>query len=291
MNYKLRAGEKLSGGIRRVARKQMERAAELLRKRSSDAQGRSVHEARQWLKKSRATLRLVRPAVGGRVCRREDRKLRRVARGLARRRDAEVLVLTLETLRSGRRELAEDRVWEKLQQIFLKRRDEFLRRSRSEKRNCRAELRSARRKVKDWPLKQLRWADLCRGVGQVYREGRKAQRRSQLTRTTGDLHEWRKRVKELWHGLRVLEMELPHALDGFVKGMKELGELLGNDHDLAVLEAAVKTCKLEAQELKAVRRRIQARRATLQQTAFKLGAAAVRGGTGGVCRADKEGCD
>jgi CHAD domain-containing protein len=271
MNYKLKAGEKLPDGIRRVARKQMARAARRLRKDDSDARGTSLHEARQWLKKARATLRLVRPALGGRVCEREDRKLREVARGLARRRDAEVLVMTLESLRSGGRELAEDRVWERLQQIFLKRREKHSEGLRAQKRKCGKALNSSRRRVKEWPLKKLRWTDLCRGAGKVYRQGRDAQGRAELTRATEDLHKWRKRVKELWYGLQILEPELPRAMGNFAERMKDLGELLGNDHDLAMLEAALKTCGLEAGELKAVVGRVRTRRAGLQQTAFKLG--------------------
>jgi CHAD domain-containing protein len=261
MNYKLKPGEKLSAGIRRIARKQMDRAARLLKNSADDARGRSLHEARQWLKKARATLRLVRPALGGGVWRREDRRLREVARGLARPRDAEVLVMTLETLRSGRRELAEDRVWEKLQQIFLKRRGQFAKGLQAE----------TRRRVNDWPLKKLRRPDLCLGAGRVYREGRKAQQRAEQTRATEDLHEWRKRVKELWYGLRMLESELPEALAGFAAKLKDLGEILGNDHDLAMLETTLKTCKVNAEELKAIKGRVRTRRAGLQQTAFKLG--------------------
>lgn len=269
MHYKLKSGEKLSNGIRRVARKQMGRAGELLRE-SAGAQGGSIHEARQWLKKARATLQLVRPALGDKVCRREDGKLRKIARRLARRRDAEVLVTTLETLRSGRRELAEDRAWEKLQQIFLKRREASVE-SLPDLQKFRGELRELRARVNDWPLKKLHASDLRRGLGRVYRDGRKAMQRSEKTRTTEDFHAWRKRVKELWHGLRILEPELPAAMAGFAPGLKELGEHLGNEHDLAVLEAALATCKLDTDELKVVKKRVQLRRAALQQTALKQG--------------------
>ncbi len=272
MNYKLRAGEKLPDGVRRIARKQLERAAGLLGKGAADARGRSLHEARQWLKKARATLRMVRPALGEKLSRREDRRLRGIARELAQRRDADVLVMTVEAFRGRERIGGKERaVWEKLRRIFLKRREELPGGSRGGKRKCRLALRSARRRAGDWPLKKLRWEDLCAGAGRVFREGQAAMRKSGRTRATEDLHEWRKRVKDLWYELRILEPVKSKGLARLADGMKKLSKHLGNDHDLGMLEGALKTCALEAGELKLVLRRVRARRAALQRTAFKLG--------------------
>jgi CHAD domain-containing protein len=270
MRCKLKRGEKLSEGIRRVARKQLGLAAGLLRA-ETDPRGGSVHEARQWLKKARATLQLAKPALGDEFCRREDGKLRKIAHGLARRRDAEVLVLTLEALRSGRRDVAEDRTWEKLQQIFLKRRDSFSGELRAERRKCRAGLKAARGRVDDWPLKKLRWPHLCRALGRIHREGRKALQKAERTRATDDFHAWRRRVKELWYDLRILEAVLPAAMNRRARGMQELGEHLGNEHDLAMLEEALATCKLGVEEQRMVRGRVRSRRAALQQAALKQG--------------------
>jgi hypothetical protein len=69
--------------------------------------------------------------------------------------------------------------------------------------------------------------------------------------------------------ISLTDARMAKAMHGFADGMKNMGELLGNDHGLAVPEAALKTCKLDAEELKAVRG--QAQRAALQQTVFKLG--------------------
>jgi CHAD domain-containing protein len=272
MNYKLRAGEKLPDGIRRIARKQLGRAAGLLGKKAAGARDRTLHEARQWLKKARATLRMVQPALGDGIWRREDRKLRGIARELAQRRDAEALLATVEILCGGKRAGGgENAVWEKLRRIFLKRIGEFAGETRGPRRKCRLALRAARRRAEEWPLKKLHWEDLRAGVGTVYREGRKAMREAGRTRMAEHLHEWRKRVKDLWYELRILEPVQAKGMERVADGMKKLSEYLGNDHDLAMLEGALKTCGLEAGEMKLVLGRVRARREELQRAAFKLG--------------------
>ena len=57
-----------------------------------------MHGARKDLKKTRALLRLVRPALPGKVYRRENRELRDIARALSSTRDADVLVAVVDGL-------------------------------------------------------------------------------------------------------------------------------------------------------------------------------------------------
>lgn len=258
-------------GIRRIARSQMERAGTLLGKASANGGGQTLHEARQWLKKARATLRLARPELGEEFWRREDRKLRKIARGLARRRDAEVLVATVEQLRPAQANPGEDRIWAKLRRIFMKRREKTLGGSREERKKYRRALREARRRVRDWPLEDADLGGLCRGVGRVYREGGNAMLKAGRTHGTEDLHEWRKRVKDLWYEFRILEPLQPKRMVKLADGMKKLSKQLGDDHDLAVLEEAVKKSKLDPDEIKTVLGRVRARRLGSQREAFKLG--------------------
>ena len=50
-----------------------------------------------------------------------------------------------------------------------------------------------------------------------------------------NLHEWRKRAKDLWYQLRILRDAWPRLLGVTVDQAHELTELLGDHHDLAVL--------------------------------------------------------
>ncbi len=54
-----------------------------------------------------------------------------------------------------------------------------------------------------------------------------------------DLHEWRKRVKYLRHQMEALEALQPVLLGAYAALLDELGELLGVDHDHAVLADTV----------------------------------------------------
>jgi CHAD domain-containing protein len=48
-------------------------------------------------------------------------------------------------------------------------------------------------------------------------------------------HEWRKRTKDLWYQLRMVEDAWPELLGATVGQAHELTDLLGGHHDLAVL--------------------------------------------------------
>src|SRR5579871_2679578 len=80
MNYKLKPGEELDAGIRRIARKQVAHARALLGRGGGESGGESIHEARKWLKKIRALLRLVRPALDIAEYRRQNEASRGAAR-------------------------------------------------------------------------------------------------------------------------------------------------------------------------------------------------------------------
>ena len=55
------------------------------------------------------------------------------------------------------------------------------------------------------------------------------------------IHEWRKRVKDLWYQQRLLRDAWSPVLRAYADQADELGEALGDDHDLAVLAAALES--------------------------------------------------
>ena len=86
-------------------------------------------------------------------------------------------------------------------------------------------------------------------------------------------HEWRKRAKYLWYQLRVLEPVWPAALSGMVGEADRLSDLLGEDHDLAVLRAqlAALTAETNSGSVEELFARIDRRAKGLQTQAFSLG--------------------
>mgnify|MGYP003780078465 CR=1 FL=1 len=51
--------------------------------------------------------------------------------------------------------------------------------------------------------------------------------------TDANFHEWRKRVKYLWYHVRILEASWPPVMAALTSELDVLGDLLGEDHDLA----------------------------------------------------------
>src|SRR4051812_4537805 len=96
MKLQLKGGQRVEPEIRRIARKEISAIVKQLATRGPQNEGESLHEARKHLKKIRALLRLLRDDLGDRTYRKENRSFRDVGRVLSPRRDAEVLVKTLE---------------------------------------------------------------------------------------------------------------------------------------------------------------------------------------------------
>ena len=69
----------------------------------------------------------------------------------------------------------------------------------------------------------------------AYDRGRRAMEEVIATATDAALHEWRKRTKDLRYAMELLQCASPAVGKSLVKRADELTDLLGNDHDLAVL--------------------------------------------------------
>ena len=102
MSFELKADESLPDGIRRLAKKELEQVREYMEGHTKDSRDDIVHESRKCLKKVRAVLRLVRPAIGRKTYRHENTTLRDAARPLTEVRDARILVDTFDNIMKQR---------------------------------------------------------------------------------------------------------------------------------------------------------------------------------------------
>jgi CHAD domain-containing protein len=234
-------GEPLGEALQRMTLGQLDLAIELLA-RDGDLDGkaldaRAIHETRKALKRLRALVGLLREEFGEQQSRREHEILRDAARRLAGARDAEVMVGTLDALLQRHpRKLARQRSLIELRKRLVAERVVAVRRA-GDARDTRAqvlrELRSLRERAQQWNLperpgialveKDLRW---------IYRQG--YDRKGRVARGKGGarkLHEWRKRVKDLRYAAEIL------GLRPLARRAEELGDLLGEEHDLVVLAA------------------------------------------------------
>jgi len=159
----------------------------------------------------------------------------------------------------------------KLHRVLKERLREALHQSNGNGKKFQSELRAAQRHAKKWPVGNLTWTDLACGIGQTYKRGSEAFQVAGRTRKPEDLHEWRKRAKDLWYQLRILKPVDEQDIASLADQMKKLGQLLGDDHDLFMIGEASKTAELNCRELEAIADLVHRRRKRLQREAFQLG--------------------
>jgi len=262
--YRLNEDEPLPDGIRRIARGRIDHAIDELRGKTDSTPEEAVHEARKDMKKLRALLRLARGELGEDTFSRENACFRDAARELAGARDSDVMLETL-----GALELSPGVGFELRKAIEADRRRNGAGDRAGAARDALAILKEARNRVGDWPLEHDSFEAVAGGLGRTYRRGRRALKAAGAEPSVEALHEWRKRVKELWYDHTLLCALWPPVMAAAGDEAHELSELLGDDHDLAVLASWVSENGEAGPELfEAVDRR----RDELQQEAFALGA-------------------
>jgi CHAD domain-containing protein len=265
--YKLKAGETVPRGIARIARGRIDHALDELEGRSDSSPEEGVHEARKDMKKLRAVVRLVRDEVGDHVYRRENDCFRDAGRELSGLRDADVMLSTLATLDTG---IPEEAVGELRQALEAHK----IRTAAGARQQASAQvveiLTTARRRIGRWPLDGDGFEAVAGGLERIYRRGRKDFLRARAEPTTENLHEWRKRVKDLWYHLTILRTAWPPVMDALADEAHTLSEHVGDDHDLSVLLAWAEENAPDSAA--AIAGPVERRRDELQAKAFELGA-------------------
>lgn len=240
-SYRLRGGEPAAAGMRRIARGRAERAAGRLRKAGEDDLAAAIHGARKDLKKLRAVLRLVREELGEKHFERENQRYREAARLLATSRDAEVKLQTLRALRErcgAQLTTAATEAWEA---ALLADRDRL---ASAEAGELGERIEAALRMIEtgaqetgDWPLCEEGWKLVAAGLTEAYREGREELEVVKAGGSDLEIHELRKRVKDLWYQQRLLVEAWPGPIGAAVAELDSMAEMLGEHHDLSMLAA------------------------------------------------------
>jgi CHAD domain-containing protein len=234
----------------------------------------AIHRVRKNIKKLRALLRLVKKKVPGREYRRATRALRRAAAPLAGPRDAHVKQQALEKLLDhfgGQVSKSEFRaIGQELEKRWREEMRRFNERPSSE--TIRAVFVRLSRDMMELPIAGKGWAVIAPGIRTTYRAGRK-QYRAVLKESSDDqLHRWRKRVKDLWYQVRLLRPIWPKQVRALSAELKDLGEYLGEVHDLVLLKETVSRRKDDhAKAVEALGALIDRRRTELCLAALDLG--------------------
>jgi len=282
MSYQLEIAEPIDVGVRRIATELIDDAIARVEAPDRDRHD-AVHEVRKNCKKLRGLLRLIRPRAP-KLYKAENKHFRDAAASLSGIRDAEAALESYDALldafdgevdRQGlaplRRALTlhKNHLAENVADLDA-RLDAFGER-----------MHEARKRVSDWrlpsddPKKGKRGFGLLEGgLAKTYKRGRKAMEVAYDDPGVETFHEWRKRAKYLRYHLRLLRPAWPRLLKRTRSEVKTLGDLLGDDHDFAVLEEVL-TAALgdnpDEARLDVLRALMRQRSVQLREQAYWLG--------------------
>jgi hypothetical protein len=230
----------------------------------------AVHDVRRCLKKARAQLRLLRSGFDDITYRREDAALRDAGRTLAPVRDAHSLVAALDVLRERHARALRAANLAALRKRLLARHAQAQARLRAPDRiaDCVRMLRDCDERLQAlapaWPERLL----IASGLQRIYRNGRRALRSARKQDTPDALHDWRKHVKYLLNAVLALQEIQKVAPSDVSRSADRIADWLGDDHDLALIDALVGRAVRE----QALRTVIARRHAQLRKRALKQGA-------------------
>ena len=96
-------------------------------------------------------------------------------------------------------------------------------------------LEDAMERASNWEIGEDGFDAIEAGLMKTYRRARRAMALAYEHPSTANFHEWRKRVKYHWHHSLLLRRICPKLMKPHRRQAELLGELLGQDHDYAVL--------------------------------------------------------
>jgi CHAD domain-containing protein len=275
MAYRFETDDSVRTSFQRVGVEQLDRAIGRLTDDVDHEPASAIHDARKAIKKERSLLRLAAPAIDREQRRRVNAALRQTAHELGRAREADALLSALDgiakrfagqvpeaTIDALRDRLAADQDAERTAL------DERAVPSRAAR-----QLQAIQPILQDLRVERDGWPAVGGGLRRSYRRGRRAMARAAGSSSPERMHEWRKRAKDLWYHLRLLEPTLPGTMSGAAKDAHRLSELLGDLHDLAGLDTAVRERQADlAADLDPVLGLIEHRAEQLREEALSLGA-------------------
>jgi len=245
MSYELKIAEPIDAGVRRIAMELIDDAVAQVEAPDRDRH-EAVHEVRKDCKRLRGLLRLIRPQVPD-LYKAENAFFRDAAASLSGLRDAEAALESYDALLDAFRDEV-DRQALGPARAALTRHKHHLAENAADLDDrlatFAAQMREARQRVSDWDLPSdddperggSGFKLLGPGLAKTYGRGRDALQAAYDDPSVESFHEWRKRAKYLRYHMRLLRPAWPRLLRRTRSEIKTLSDLLGDDHDLAVLE-------------------------------------------------------
>lgn len=238
---RFRRGETLSEALGRVTIEQFDIALGIAQATGPD-RAVAVHSTRKAIKRLRAMLRLVRDRIPADRYHTDNQVLKLVGAELSSIRDSWVMAVTLAGLLPEDHDQSVSTLARRLEARYEVKAAVLLD-NEPHMASIVEQLENAKKRSRQWtiladdgdtPLPHA-FATIAPGLERVYRRGRRAMRSVLASPTDTLLHNWRKRAKYLRHQIEALNVLDPTGLAAVEARFEDLTDLLGEDHDLAVL--------------------------------------------------------
>ncbi|MDN3671059.1 CHAD domain-containing protein [Echinicola jeungdonensis] len=231
--------EPFEQGWKRIILEQVDYAIKQLKE--NEDRHDAIHEVRKVFKKVRAALRLVRSDI--KYYKKENVFFRDQGRLISKIRDYSSIQEALAKLEESNTQIKHQPTFNSLLMGIVERREaleeEVLKKDHTLDR-LRESLEKKQKEINSWPVKIKGFKTIGKGIKKVYKRGMKASNKARSSRRSTDFHEWRKRAKYLQYQLLMLKPLWPDFMDAWSNEIHDLTDLLGLDHDLALLEWFIK---------------------------------------------------
>lgn len=226
--------------MKRIVREELDAGVATLRAKTRSTREEAIHEARKSIKKVRAVLKLLRDDLG-RVYDKENARLRDAGRVLSEIRDAGALLESFEKVMENSHKGLSQQARRTMRHALLSHKTHL----EEEKALARLlpqvadSLAASRKHFKHWKFDRHGFAAIDDAFERTFRRGRKALVIVEKSRQSEHFHELRKRVKDHWYHVRLLQHVWRDFMEGYEKSLKTLETQLGDDHNLVVLHDVV----------------------------------------------------
>jgi CHAD domain-containing protein len=201
-----------------------------------------VHDTRKNFKKVRTVLRLIRTEIGEENYQIEMSFYRDAGRILSDLRDSTVLIQTFDKLVLSS-ELEMSNFDFSVFRDFLIEKQKHIRTAKSKKsaviNSLSTDLLLARSRVFDWPLSGDEFKLIKKNLQLIYEQGKKYMYAVFSEAIKENVHEWRKRVKDLWYATRILGNIWPEMMSPLDILLGKLSDALGDANDLFLLKEKI----------------------------------------------------
>lgn len=240
MTYRLDPAMPMSGALRSVALAELEMAHGSLAAPTDRHTG--VHNARKCFKRLRSLLLLARPGMPEPVFSNLTARVARIGKGLAAARDAQALLDAVDKLERSTEQGTGEGPMQSVRGWLHKRRyaaeQNLEQTTASEAMRLLLEIRPTFAGFAVYPDD---FSPLAKGLERCYRETRKHFRAVFDSDDAEEMHEWRKGVQHHWRQMQLLTPCWPSELSARADAARTLSQLLGEDHDIAMLMHLVAT--------------------------------------------------